>query len=87
MTGGGTTGTLGIVYFVNTRITLSSVLPGNSSYTSNAGIATVVVQVAFNPSGQPLPTPATGDATSLLINPTSLPRGSVKTYCAMIGRN
>lgn len=89
-----------VIYHVNTRIEypiplaeLSSA--GSDSTGSPAGLssggATVVVQVAFNPSGRTLKlypnTP--GNPLSDLIDMASskLPAGTVKTYCAQIGRN
>lgn len=81
-----------VIYHVNTRIGYPTPLAelsgaGADSTGSPAGlstsVATVVVQVAFNPSGQTLP------MTNTLFDVSGAKyRGvTVKTYCAQIGRN
>jgi uncharacterized protein (TIGR02598 family) len=81
---------IAIVYHVNTRITPAPSLPGslpNSSSdlgTSGAGVslATILVQVAFNPSGKTL-----AIDSNLMFN-TAVEKGlSVRNYSAQIGRN
>jgi hypothetical protein len=79
-----------VIYHVNTRIgyptPLAEANGGKDSTSSPAGfstaIVTVVVQVAFNPSGKTLPVNA-----NMLFDVTKLPAGTVKTYCAQVGRN
>jgi hypothetical protein len=53
------------------------------------GIATVLVQVAFNPSNKAIPTytQVNGDPNSCLFNTTGLPGVMVRNYCAQVGRN
>jgi len=79
-----------IVYHVNTRITPGPSLPGNDPNsasdlgTAGAGVslATVLVQVAFNPSGKTL-----AIDSNLKFN-TAVEKGlSVRNYSAQIGRN
>ncbi|MEP6669935.1 MAG: Verru_Chthon cassette protein B, partial [Chthoniobacter sp.] len=57
-----------VVYFVNTRISVSTNLPGITTdhSSSNAGLATVLVQVAFNPSGKKIQM----DDTNKVFDPT-----------------
>jgi len=81
-----------IIYHVNTRVASSTQLtesPGATDPTTGAagglsyGVATIVVQVAFNPSGQTIP------LTNYLFD-VSAPqyRGvTIKTYSAQVGRN
>jgi uncharacterized protein (TIGR02598 family) len=77
-----------IVYHVNTRIAPATGLPGTAGQVVNTGLATITVQVAFNPSGKTIPINAlSADSSSLLFTSTSLPPGTIKTYCAQIGRN
>ncbi|MEI9895870.1 MAG: Verru_Chthon cassette protein B [Chthoniobacter sp.] len=76
-----------IVYHVNTRIATATALPGSSSSAPNTSLATILVQVAFNPSGKPLKTSASGGPNSFLIDTTSFPGGTVRNYSAQIGRN
>ena len=57
-----------ILYWVNTRIVPVTGEPSSASPQSNANIATVTVQVMFNPGGQPLAytTPASGTQATYL---------------------
>ena len=56
------------LYWVNTRIVPATSEPSSASPQSNANIATVTVQVMFNPGGQPpaYTTPASGTQTTYL---------------------
>ena len=89
-----------VIYHVNTHIESPTPLvelssAGKDSTGSPAGLsssaATVVVQVAFNPSNRPLKLYANnpGDPKSFLIDMVNskLPAGTVRTYSAKIGRN
>ncbi|MDR3402986.1 MAG: Verru_Chthon cassette protein B [Chthoniobacter sp.] len=73
-----------IIYHVNTRIAPATYLPGTDSSlgTSNGSLATVLVQVAFNPSGRIIP--ITADKKFDLTNLKTMP---VRNYCAQVGRN
>jgi len=79
-----------IVYHVNTRITPGTSLPGSSptgnadlgSTGVNVSLATVLVQVAFNPSGKQL-----AIDSNLMFNTTVEKGLSVRNYSAQIGRN
>jgi hypothetical protein len=93
-------GTLGVQYFVVTRIGTSTRLAESSSAGTDStnqpagysfGTATVTVQVIFNPSGRMITlNPYTQfDNTSCLVDLVNshLPLGTVKTYSAQVGRN
>ena len=75
-----------IVYFVNTRILPATTLPGVQGDPSvvNTGLATVTVQVAFNPGGFPLKF----DQQTLLVDITDpgMKRLSIRNYIAQLGR-
>jgi hypothetical protein len=73
-----------VVYYVNTRITTSTVLPqaGVTSTTGSYDVATVLVQIAFNPGNRPIPVDATG-----AFNVVGMPGLQVRNYSAQIGRN
>lgn len=79
-----------IVYHVNTRITPGTSLPGSAPSNSadlgtsgaGVGLATVLVQVAFNPSGKTL-----AIDSNLMFNTTVEKGLPVRNYSAQIGRN
>lgn len=85
-----------VVYYVNTRIATSTMLPqmipGGQPAPLSSGsfdLATVVVQVAFNPSHQGIPvigTPA-NSPQMYLFDVSSRPGVTVRNYVAQIGRN
>lgn len=80
-----------IVYHVNTRVVPAPSLPGNDPAapvdlgTSGAGVslATILVQVAFNPSGKTLAI----DNGTMLFDVTQNKNLPVRNYSAQIGRN
>lgn len=81
----------GVIYHVNTRIAVTTDLPVQGYRgAQNADLATVTVEVAYNPANQPLAIEPGGnsDANSprrnLLLVKNGLP---VKTYGAQVGRN
>jgi type II secretory pathway pseudopilin PulG len=88
---------LNIVYHVNTRIMTSTSFTqngGGSDSTGNPvglsfGVATVLVQVAFNPSNKALDTypDSANDRTSNLLDLKKRPGVTVKNYCAQVARN
>jgi len=72
-----------IIYFVNTRIQPSTNLPGGVNLGgSSPSLATILVQVAFNPSGKTIP--ITSDKKFDLSNLKTMP---VRNYTAQVGRN
>jgi len=75
-----------IIYHVNTRIAPATYVPGTDTNlgSSNTSLATILVQVAFNPSGRTLK--FTSDLKIDLSDPKfkTMP---VRNYCAQIGRN
>ena len=77
-----------ITYMVNTRVVPKSVMPNTSGY-HNYHLATLTIQVAYNPAGLPI-TLSTASATST--DPTrklwtSTAGVTIITYCAQIARN
>ncbi|MGB8355391.1 MAG: Verru_Chthon cassette protein B [Chthoniobacteraceae bacterium] len=71
------TATNGAIYQVNTRITPSTSISANASYTT---VATVIVQIANNPGNQTIKTdPST--------NLWSDPRFSITTYSGLVAQN
>ena len=75
-----------IVYHVNTRITPTTILPQPSATpVASTTIATVTVQVAFNPANKVLTTTKTAGLSGNLFTPS--PGLNIKTYSAQIGRN
>lgn len=79
-----------IVYHVNTRIVPAPSLPGNDpsapqdlGSATGVNLVTILVQVAFNPSGKTLPI----DNTTLMFDLTKQKGLPVRNYSAQIGRN
>lgn len=73
-----------IVYHVNTRILPATTLPGDTNTGLNTSLATITVQVAFNPSGQPLK--FTSD-WFIKKDDDKMKRVPIKNYTAQIGRS
>ena len=86
-----------IVYWVNTRIAANTLLPTGTNTNPSNDVATVVVQVVYNPSQMQLQTyPATGGtmlSQAYLVMPTQTTAGGqsvnlqIRTYSAQFGRN
>jgi uncharacterized protein (TIGR02598 family) len=79
-----------VLYHVNTRITVTTNVPAKGYVGSNSDLATITVEVAFNPSNQPLTVDTGGNSNvanirrNLLILKPGMP---VLTYAAQVGRN
>jgi type II secretory pathway pseudopilin PulG len=88
---------LRIVYWVNTRIAASTLLPTGTNTNPSSEVASVVVQVIYNPAQMQLQTyPAMGGgltSQAYLVMPTQTPSGGqtvnlqIRTYSAQFGRN
>jgi uncharacterized protein (TIGR02598 family) len=81
----------GVIYHVNTRIGVTTDVPSQGYQgPKNSDLATVTVEVAFNPGNQPLAVDTTrvSDAQSIRRNLLVLTPGlQVKVYGAQVGRN
>jgi uncharacterized protein (TIGR02598 family) len=82
-----------VVYYVNTRVAITTNMPkpSSSSPVSSADLATVTVEIAFNPGHKSIPVQSQAAIVSntYLIDRTqqttlSMP---IRTYCAQVGRN
>jgi len=72
-----------IVYYVNTRVEVGTILPqGSQSMTTTPNLATVTIQVAFNPGHIALPT-----NTYCLFDTTKFSGVPIRNYSAQVGRN
>ncbi|HEY3901407.1 MAG TPA: hypothetical protein VGM54_22550 [Chthoniobacter sp.] len=86
-----------IVYWVNTRVANGTLLPTGTNVTPSNDVASVVVQVVFNPSQMPLQVYPSNGGTMLsqayMIMPTqTTPAGQtinlqIRNYSAQFGRN
>jgi hypothetical protein len=86
-----------IVYWVNTRIAAGTLLPTGTNTNNSSDVASVVVQVIFNPSQMPLQFfPATGGtlpSQAYMVNPNQTTAGGaqvklqIRNYSAQFGRN
>jgi len=77
----------GAIYHVNTRVAISTGMPGNG-VTANADIATVTVQIVNNPGNAALSV-GEGDSptTMLWTGFSSGGLGTIKTFSAQVSRN
>ncbi|MEX1119367.1 MAG: Verru_Chthon cassette protein B [Terrimicrobiaceae bacterium] len=77
----------GAIYHVNTRVAVSTGVPGNGVAT-NPDVATVTVQIVNNPGNIGLSVGAGGSPTAMLW--TGFPsggQGGIKTFSAQVSRN
>jgi len=74
-----------VIYYVNTRIAVGTMLP-QSANTENLtpNVATITIQVAFNPGHQSIPVNVPGNC---LFNTTGISGVTVRNYSAQVGRN
>jgi type II secretory pathway pseudopilin PulG len=76
-----------VIYYVNTRVSASTMVPESSSSAATAGsfdLATILVQVASNPGHQPISMNMSGTNAYTFSPPLGM---AVRNYSAQIGRN